>query len=148
MQNIKRKILDWLDLYSADEVEKIVEFWTLQHKQASVEIDRLRKEYLSSIAYDPKKVIKVGGGKLKLGEYELTDQEAKHLQEEAGFLKQSELWKIFTNTLTELARQNMFEVGGVKTKDLCDFHVGKATIFDIKAMREILENIINYQPKK
>ena len=141
-------MLDWLDLYPADEVKNIVEYWTLQHKEASLEIDKLRKGYLTSIAYDPKKVIKVGGGKLKLGEYELTEQEARHLQEEAGFLKQSELWKIFTNTLTELARQNMFEHGGVKGDNPCDFHVGKATIFDIKAMREILEIILNHQPYK
>ena len=146
---MKKKILAWLKLYDADEVWKIVDYWTLQHKVASLEIDKLkndiekiRKENLSLIAYDPNKVISVSAGKLKLGEYEMTEQEAKGLREEAAFLKKTELWKIMQNTLTEEARLFMFE----NAKDFCAMHAGKATLHDLRAMRNILENIFNYAP--
>lgn len=149
LKNLEHRILEWFGLYPDDEVEKIVDYWTMQHREASAKIDELNKmiermnaENLAMLSYDPSKVIRAFGNTLKLGEYEMTAQEAKALKEDAAFLKQSQIWGVMQNTLTELARQNMFE----ESKDFCDMHKGKATLYDLRAMRNILEQILNARP--
>ena len=138
MTALKQRLYKWFNLTTEEELEKIVAFWVIKHKQASDEIDRLKDEASSLMAFDSKKVMTNANGKLFLAGKELTPMEQKILKEEATYISKTELWGIFQNTIADTARKVMFE----NSKDFDDMRTGKAMLRNLDVQRKIIEIII------
>ena len=68
---------------------------------------------------------------------ELTSSEIKVLQEEIKFLENSRIWKVLTTTLSETARQVMFE----KAQSFDDMRVGKAILYSNDVKQRMINKI-------
>lgn len=118
--NLKQRLYKWLN----PEIENEIAF--------------LRHEREKFMAFDPKRVLTIVGGRVNLAGYELTEVESRVLKEEAVYLTKTELWGIFQNTLTETARKVMFE----KSKDFDDMRTGKAMLYNLDVQKKIIEKIL------
>jgi hypothetical protein len=87
------------------------------------------------IAVEPDNFLTIENGHLKLAGEPLTDQQKKILREEAVYYKGTDLYKVFQNTLTETARQKMFD----KAKSWEDMTYGKALLYNLDVEKKIIE---------
>lgn len=141
--NFKEKVSKWFNLTTEDELEKIVAFWTIKHREAGDEIDRLRKETASLLAFDPAKVMTIatlpdGTKQLYLRGIPITAVEAKILKEEATYIEKTELWGVFQNTIADTARKVMFE----SAKDFDDMRTGKAMLRNLAVQKTIVKTLL------
>lgn len=74
-----------------------------------------------------------------LGGKKLSDNQLSQLQQEVGFLENTLIWKVFTNTLPHEAELRMFK--GMKTLE--DSHYGKAILHAVGVMEAIVRAIKN-----
>lgn len=92
---------------------------------------------------DPNNVIsfvKTDTGLLKgyLGMNELSEQEAKNLQQEARTLEQFRIWDVFQETL----RQEAINRAVMSSKNFEEVLAGKMMVHNLGVMKAVLENIL------
>jgi hypothetical protein len=66
-----------------------------------------------------------------------------NLKAEAEFLSQSELWKVITSTVRELAQKSMF----VNGESLADMQKGKSILYTLSSQQNIVDIFKSYQRK-
>jgi len=96
--------------------------------------------YISLRSFNPDSVVKVSSNKIYIGKEELTETASKALREEVLFLKQSKLWDLFFNTVTEQARATMFNLS--ETFD--DMKTGKLMLLNLSILEKLCERIDKY----
>lgn len=95
----------------------------------------MTKLKLSEVSVDD--VITQVGNVMLLGGKEISEAEKKVLREEAKYLKESRIWKVFQETLKYQAQLVMFE----KSKDFNDMLVGKAMLRNLDVQNQILKKL-------
>lgn len=108
-----------------------------------------KKEYISQLkAVNPDNVFKIEvnaqgktTGRAFLGCKIIESSEASVLREEARIIKELKLWSVFKDTLTEQAKQVMFE----KSESFDDMKYGKAILFCVDLEENIRNRMENYQ---
>lgn len=115
------------------------------------EVSALKAEKLAMLSIDPAKIVRIGeeiveeNGKpvkkkiITIGNEQLSPEMSKILKEEIAFVKRTVWWTLVQATLGETARQNMFE----QSKDYCDMHKGKATLYNLRLEKDIMDKIEN-----
>jgi len=115
------------------------------------QLQELKLENMSMLSVDPDNIVRVenvivdegGVPKKKLvltvGNEKLTPEMSKILKEEVAYVKRTMWWTLVQATLAETARQNMFE----QSKDYCDMHKGKATLYNLRLEKDIMDKIEN-----
>ena len=94
-------------------------------------------------AVNPYQVIRIDDklNKAFIDGKELTKEEIKLLKDEIFALRQSRLWKIFSNTIAEQARKVMFE----KSLNFEDMYAGKMMLYNLDVLNKITKVIENYK---
>ena len=88
-------------------------------------------------AVDVDRVISFEGNDLKINGEKITDQQRQILKEESTYIKRTDLWAIFQNTLADTARKTMFE----KSKDFNDMMSGKLLLYALDVQKKIIEKL-------
>lgn len=83
-------------------------------------------------------------GNLFLDGKELTEGEVNSLKEEIKFLEETRIWKVYQNTLSEQAKNRMFE----KAQSYEDLWSGKLMLKNLEVMRDINKIIKSWKPMK
>jgi hypothetical protein len=76
-------------------------------------------------------------GSVYLGEFPVTKDELKTLQEEIKYLEKTRIWSILVNTVSDKAKEIMFE----KSETFEDMRTGKAMLLNIRQMKKILTEL-------
>lgn len=85
--------------------------------------------------YNPK-------GVLFLDNKSLTDGEVLSLQKEIKFLEETRIWKIYQGTLSQQAKDRMFE----KAQSYEDMFSGKLMLKNLEVMRDVNKIIKSWKP--
>ncbi len=72
----------------------------------------------------------------------MTEGEIRSLQNEIAFLEETRIWKIYQNTLSEQAKQRMFE----KAQNWEDVWSGKLLLKNLEVLRDINKIIKSWKP--
>ncbi len=81
-------------------------------------------------------------GKLFLDGKQLTDGEVKSLQGEIKFLEETRIWKVYQETISQQAKDRMFE----KAQSYEDMFSGKLLLKNLEIMRDINKIIKSWKP--
>lgn len=85
--------------------------------------------------YSPKGVLYLAGNPL-------TEGEIRSLQSEVRLLEETRLWKVYQNTLSEQAKDRMFE----KAQSYEDMWSGKLMLKNLEVMRDINKIVMSWKP--
>lgn len=124
----------------------------LRIKEMREEIEQKAQTRLSELTYsvDPNEVIRATADRvgnsvsIKLGDKELSTSEVRTLKEEVKWYRQSNLYKIFQNTLKNKAQEVMF----TKSITFDDMKSGKMCLLNIDIQENILKAIETFDTKK
>ena len=83
-------------------------------------------------------------GRLLLGGEELNESRISSLKSEVQFLQQTEIWRVWQNTIADLARQRMFE----KAVSFDDCWSGKMMLKNLEVMRDINKLILAWKKRE
>jgi hypothetical protein len=95
------------------------------------------EEYEKLPIFRPEKVFYDRDGSYYVGDFKLTPQQLAILKQEAGYIKRTEIWTMFENTIGEMARQTMFE----RSTNFDDMKTGKAMLLNLSVLQKIVEKI-------
>lgn len=99
----------------------------------------LLREYLCGV--NPEKVITYKDGVLRLAGRILTPQQAQILKEEAAYVKRTELWGVFQNTVADTAHKVIFE----KSQNFEDVLNGKLMLYNLSVLQKIVDEVLKYE---
>jgi hypothetical protein len=89
------------------------------------------------LTVEPKDIYSVVGNTVYLGDDTMSKEELKSLIEEIKYLEKTRIWAILTNTVTNRAKEIMFE----KSESFDDMKWGKAILWSVRQMRKIIAEL-------
>ena len=143
---------DVIDLSQDKYTQGFSDGWLAGHEQKTKnqpihEIEDLANKMVSDLLgfVDEKKVITMNEkqGAIFLGGERITPEECVNLKQEAELILTTDLWKIFNNTIRDIANKTMFE----KSESFDDMKSGKCFLYNLSLQNKILNMFKNYVKK-